>query len=249
MTAVRAIGLRAGSAWAVLLMSLAPAHDVAAQPPVTDRVGTPAPGITLTVGIEPDFVLTLSYLDELSGGKGFGARIKLPTTVVRNAAWRLDLLSTQALGGDADWAVPVTTAVYVAHNRNRAGELLGFGIELRAAPGRYWRRGSVALDLGGQATLLTRIRHSDASRAAFDDRYPGGSGDPSSGVTGPVDGWYSSTAIRWRLGLSGSRTVASRTLVQAAAGALFASQRQGVLLGFDLGQLPFYAEAGVRRGW
>jgi hypothetical protein len=64
-----------------------------------------------------------------------------------------------------------------------------------------------------------------------------------------VDGWYGRTAERWRLGLAGSRSVRSGTALQLAAGALLASQRQGVVLGFDLAQIPFYAEVGVRRGW
>ena len=211
--------------------------------------------LTIGVGVEPAVVLTLGYLHAVgrarrgaADGTRVGVRLKLPTTALRNEAWRVDLLGTTAPGGARGWAAPVTGAVYAAHDRNRAGSMLGFGTELRIAPGRYGSRGALALDVGWQATLRTRVRHSAATRATFDERYPDGVG-PAGGIDGPADGWYGHTASRWRLGLAGSRAAGERAVLQLAVGALVAPQRQGVLLGFDLGQIPFYTEAGVRLGW
>jgi hypothetical protein len=246
-------------ALAVLVVIAASSRLAAAQAPTLVRPadGTPpARGVyTISVGVEPAVVLTLGYLHRVGhlprgsgGGTRVGVRLKLPTTALGNEAWRLDLLGTGTPGGARDWAAPVTGALYAAHNRNRAGTMLGFGTEVRVAPGRYGPRGGLALDLGWQATLRTQVRHSAESRATFDDRYPEG-GDRASASTGPVDGWYGRTASRWRLGLAGSRAAGGSVLFQFAVGALVAPQRQGVVLGFDLGQLPFYAEAGAKLGW
>jgi hypothetical protein len=245
-------------ALAALSTAVIGAGTAAAQAPTALRRpdGATRGMLTIGVGVEPALVFTIGYLHPVGrASRGavtdprIGVRLELPTTVLRNAAWRLDLLGTATAGRGRGWSVPATGAVYVAHGRNRAGSMLGLGTELRAAPGRYGPNGAIALDLGWQATLLTYVRHSDASRATFGDRYGAGR-DGASGVTGPVDGWYSLTSSRWRLGLAGSRAASPSSVLQFATGALVvAPQRQGVMLGFDLGQLPFYAEAGVSVGW
>jgi hypothetical protein len=241
---------------AVLAAVAAASRPAFAQAPTAIHpTGTARGAFTVGVGVEPAVVLTLGYLRRVGpaprgGGDGtrVGVRLKLPTTALRNEAWRLDLLGTASPGSGRGWAAPVIGVVYAVHDRNRAGAMLGFGTELRVAPGRYGSHGAVALDLGWQATLRTRVRHSTASRATFDDRYPVGV-DSASGIAGPVDGWYGHTASRWRLGVAASRGAGESAVFQFAAGALVAPQRQGVLLGFDLGQLPFYTEAGVRLAW
>lgn len=256
--------MRRGGAWlATLALAIAAPGAVMAQSPgAVIAPGTAPPaGEVFTVGVvlDPGPAVTLGYLHRVGGAPGaagdrgrsgtyVGARLKLPTTVWRNEAWRLDLSSATTIGGAHPWAVPVSGAVYLAHGRNRAGTMLGVGTELRAAPGRYGLHGSLALDLGWQVAWRTRIHHSAESRDAFGERYPDDGGE-SAGVAGPRDGWYGWTANRWRLGVAGSRAVGSRTVLQFAAGALVARQRQGVVLGFDLAQLPFYLELGAVRDW
>jgi hypothetical protein len=241
----------------VLAAVTATAHAALAQAPtlIHPAGGAARGAVSVGVSVEPAVVLTVGYLRRVGPAPGggrdgtrVGVRLKLPTTALRNEAWRLDLLGTASRGGGRGWAAPVTGALYAVHDRNRAGAMLGFGTELRVAPGRYGARGALALDLGWQATLRTRVRHSPASRATFDDRYPHGA-DPAAGLAGPIDGWYGHTASRWRLGLAATRAARERAVLQFAVGALVAPQRQGVVLGFDLGQLPFYTEAGVRLAW
>lgn len=103
----------------------------------------------------------------------------------------------------------------------------------------------MALDLGWQGTLLTHIRHSAATRATFEDRYP----DEREGAQGPHDGWYGATAHRFRFGLAGMRALSDASTLRIALGSLFALQKQGVLFGFDLGQVPVYLETTLCVGW
>ena len=118
-------------------------------------------------------------------------------------------------------------------------------LELRASPGYHVGRWNAALDLGWQATLLTHIRHSAEARATFEDRYPIG----LAGSTGPVDGWYGSTARRVRIGIKGTRALRPGMSLQVAAGSLFALQKHGILFSFDLGQVPSYLETTLHAAW
>ncbi|MCI0696209.1 hypothetical protein L0337_29930 [candidate division KSB1 bacterium] len=237
---------------AQLLSLLLSAHTVQAQ---SRRVGiTPFAAsrhsIILEVALEPELVVSLDYIYGLGAldrrnGISVGAGVKVPTTVISNDAWRLHLFTSTHWGSRDHWGANLTALGYLSHNRNRAGEIHGFGIELRAAPGFYGSRRTTALDLGWQGTLLSHIRHSAETRATFEDRYPPGVNGPA----GPKDGWYGSTAHRFRIGLLGAHKLADRMALQVALGSLFARQKQGVFLGFDFAQIPVYLETSLRFGW
>ncbi len=51
-------------------------------------------------------------------------------------------------------------------------------------PSHYGAHWTTGLDLGWQSTLLTHIRHGEATKETFRDRYP------QVDYSGPVDGWY-----------------------------------------------------------
>jgi hypothetical protein len=202
------------------------------------------------VALEPEPVVSLDYIFGLGAldrrhGLSVGAGVKLPTTVISNDAWRVHLITSAHWKSRDHWGATLTALGYLSHNRNRAGEIHGLGIELRAAPGFYGSRWTTALDLGWQGTLLSHIQHSAETRATFEDRYRPG----VNGFAGPKDGWYGSTAHRFRIGLSGARKLADHTALQVALGSLFALQKQGVFFGFDFAQIPVYLETSLRVGW
>ncbi len=202
-------------------------------------------------GLEPEIVLSAGYLRSLSrAGPGpqlaAGAGIKIaPLALGAHGTWRANGLFA------ADWRTrrgfgsAASAAVYLVHDVNDAGELHGFGLELRAAPGYRSARWLASLDLGWQGTLLTHFRHSDLASRTFGDRYSPG----VDGVAGPRDGWYSSTAHRFRLGLRAAYDVNERVSFSLGLGSLVSYQRQGILFSFDLAQIPFYLESGLRLAW
>jgi hypothetical protein len=120
----------------------------------------------------------------------------------------------------------------------------GLGLELRATPSRYGSRGTAGLELGWQSALLTHIRHGEATRETFRNRYPG-----QDEYDGPADGWYGATAHRFRMGLVGVRRLGNHLVLQGAAGTIFSLQRQGIAFGFSHAQVPVYAEALLRVDW
>jgi hypothetical protein len=206
--------------------------------------------IIVKLALEPELVVSLDYIRRLGApdrrnGISVGAGVKVPTTLISNDAWRMHLLTSTHWGPRDHWGANLTALGFLSHNRNRAGEIHGFGIELRAAPGYYGSRWIAALDLGWQGTLLSHIQHSAETRATFEDRYPPG----VNGLAGPKDGWYGSTAHRFRIGLAGAHKLADHTALQVALGSLFARQKQGVFLGFDFAQIPVYLETSLCVGW
>ncbi len=202
-------------------------------------------------GFEPELFLSIGYLHSLSSrGPGprlwAGAGLKAaPLALFRHGAWRLDGLMAADWRAATGFGVAATGAIYTAHDRNDTGELYGLGMEVRAVPGYGGARWQAGLDLGWQGTLLTHVRSSDLVSRTFGDRYPPGAG----GIAGPHDGWYGSTAHRFRLGLRAAWAVNDRLAFSLGLGALAAYQRQGVLVSFDLAQIPFYVDSGVRIGW
>jgi len=237
---------------AVAGVGVGSAPALRAQPALSAAEGRQA--VTVGVAIEPALVLTLGYSRRAGrGGRGpaVGGGLTLPTTAFSHGAWRADLLVTHDRPGRGAWRTPVAAAGYLVRNRNTAGTMLGVGAEVRAAPGRYGRRGGIGVDLGWQVTAATRVQHTALARAAFDDRYPAGTPAP---MSGPRDGWYRLPAQRYRVGLAGQRTLGRResrgpATLWAAGGATFVRQRQGVLVAFDLAQVPVYAETGLRVAW
>ncbi len=234
---------------ALLSALLLAALGAGAQAPLPPDADASRHRVTLAVALEPALVFALDYtyappLPDPRFGLQVGGGFKAPVTIFSNGAWRAHLIGAGSWRAADGWGGALTSLWYLAHNRNRAGDLLGLGVEVRAAPGRFGPRWAAALDLGWQATLLTRIRPSAEARAAFGERYPPG----VTGVEGPLDGWLGPTAQRFRLGLAGGYRFSDRAALQLALGSLFALQRQGVLFGFDLAQVPFYLETSLRLG-
>lgn len=97
------------------------------------------------------------------------------------------------------------------------------------------------IDVGWKYTALTHIKHSEETKDTFNDRYPAG----ENGIDGPWDGWYRSTASRFRLGFAGSRKFGELWRIQIGIGTLLSVQRQGILLGFSHAQVPLYLESTV----
>ena len=206
--------------------------------------------VVVGLALEPELLVRLGYATRVGAvaaaeGMWMGGEVVLPPYLVRRGAGRVNLSATGLWRSASRWGTTLSAQLYAARARNRAGTLNGMGVEVRAAPGVYGARGSLAADVGWQETFFTHVRHGEAAREAFRERYP--QGDVPSG--GPRDGWYGHTARRFRVGVAGSRVLAGRTDLRLALGALFVQQNQGVLLGFDLGQIPFYAETALRTGW
>lgn len=223
-----------------------------AQPAIVPPSHVPSEPIVLVgIGLEPAVVASVRYLHYLAGSDrragGFvGGGVSVPTTVFSRGAWRADLMAAAFRVRPDGWAVSGQAATFVARNSNEAGRMLGVGVAVRGTAGKRGSRSYWGLDLGWQGTLATHIRHSATARATFTGRYP-------PGVTGdslPRDGWYRLPAQRYRAGvLLGRRIGGHGGGIQLAVGATFVPQKQGQLIAFDLGQLPFYLEPVVRLPW
>lgn len=124
--------------------------------------------------------------------------------------------------------------------RNPRFDLVGLRLGLDVAPGWYAPRWSVACVFGYAPTVATHVHHREASRRAFEDRYP----DGSTGE-GPKDGWYRAPAHEVRVGVEAGGLIATRLSLLGAAG--FQSPVGGLgLVSFpDVGRLPFFMTLGV----
>lgn len=231
---------------AVLAALVACAAPAGAQPAPPLRDWTSRHLIGLSMSLEPHWTVSLRYGYRLStAGSGpevrIGGGVQIPPLIAGRGIGKAFVGSSVVWGGDR-WGAVVDVDAFVARTENRGGSMEGFGVELRAAPGAHRARWSAALDVGWQGTLLTRIRHSEATREAFEDRYPSGEGEYEQ----PFDGWYRSTAHRFRAGVTVTRTLADGTVLQLAVGSIFNIQDDGIRLSFDLAQVPAYLEAAVQ---
>lgn len=206
--------------------------------------------ITLSVGLEPELTASLQYMHRWQTTERtafrLGTVLKVPPYRIREGSVRLSMLTATDWKFAGRWQATLVLLPYYVRNQNRAGTMDGYGLEVRLLPthrGRHWTNG---LDLGWQTTLLTHIRHAEAAQHTFEDRYPIGT---AGGMGGPADGWYSTTAQRFRLGFVGRGRMSERVGWQIGFGSQFVVQRQAILLSFAHGQVPFYAETGISLGW
>lgn len=203
------------------------------------------------IGLEPELTTTVGYTRRLVDGPPFeldvGGGLKVAPAILLGAqAVRAQAIATVVWRSPMGLGAEITALPYFLHTAGRASTADGVGLELRAAPGYLARRWSLTLDLGYQATLLAYLRHTALIEDAYGDRYPAGT---DGAFTAPVDGWYGLTAQRLRMGLRGGVRFGDHVDVRLALGSLFSVQRQGVFFGFNMGQVPLYAEAGVAIGW
>lgn len=226
-------------------------HAGHAEGQAVDTASPPTPpyGLFVQVGFEPQLAVALGYIRRLVGedpasGIGVGAGLKVPPYRLGRGSGRVNLIAAGHWMPEGRWGGVATSQAYLARGTNRAGTIHGIGLELRAAPGYYGTHWNAAADLGWQATLLAHVRHSSDAKGMFDERYPGGDGE----FTRPTDGWYGSTAHRFRIGLTGARTLSDERRLTFAIGSMFSIQSQGILLGFAHGQVPAYLETSLHFG-
>lgn len=205
--------------------------------------------LMVEAALEPELVVSVRYLRRLagggsSGGLHAGVGLKLPVYLMGRGSGRVDLLARGRWVGGTGLGVTTTSSVYLARSDNRSGTMHGLGVEVRAAPGYHGELWSVSADLGWQGTLLTHIRHSELVGETFEERHPG-----AESMDGPVDGWYGSTAHRFRIGVAGARRLTDAFSLRLAAGTLFSRQRQGLFVSFAHGQVPAYLEVSARTAW
>jgi hypothetical protein len=222
---------------------------VLAAPRVTEAQLVPAPSVrspSVIAGasFEPEPVVSTAYLQPLPIARehaslAAGAGAKLPPLSIARGDFRVQLLVAGGYQSAGGWGGACQALPYLARAGNDAGTLYGLGFELRCQPS-YSRGGWVAgLDLGWQETLGTHVQNSDLARRTFDDRYLPG----VTGISGPEDGWYRFTSVRFRAGLAASRRFGGWSGA-VALGTLFTLQDQGVYLPL----LPFYIELSARYG-
>ncbi|HEX7123747.1 MAG TPA: hypothetical protein VF178_15325 [Gemmatimonadaceae bacterium] len=251
ITAVRITTRRLGSLGVVMTLAMV-VRSAGAQPAIVPPWRAPSePIVMVGIGLEPAVVVTARYLHYLAGSDehtgGFvGGGLSVPTTVFSRGAWRADLLAAAFRVRPDGWAVGGQAATFVARNSNEAGRMVGVGVAVRATAGKRGSQSYWGIDLGWQGTLATHIRHSPFARATFADRYPPG----VAGDSLPRDGWYRLPAQRYRAGVLLARRIGEHGGgIQLALGTTFVPQKQGQLIAFDLGQLPFYLEPVVRVPW
>lgn len=238
-----------GTVCAWLCLLLPPA--VLAQDAQRSVAQPPRDALELSVGAEPHLTSTLAYthgFDAPSSRAGLrlGAGVQVaPLALVPHGAWRVHAIATGSWRFSRRWGATLHALPFLVHDASEALEAYGLGLELRGAVQRSGPLWGYGLDLGWQGTFRSHVEHRGFSRSTFEGRYP----DGVQGTGAPRDGWYAGTAQRYRLGFTGARALGGLWALQLAAGALFNAQHQGVLLSFDLGQIPVYAELGVRLGW
>ncbi len=147
----------------------------------------------------------------------------------------------------ARWRVPVwrqlslapRASVGLVSARNSRIDAVALRLPLALSVAWWAETWFVGTVLGYAPTLATHVRHRAASKAAFEDRYPGG------GEAGPRHGWYRARSHVLRAGLEGGGLIRGRVSLFGGAG--FGSPVGGLtLVSFpDVGRLPFFVHAGV----
>jgi hypothetical protein len=195
--------------------------------------------VSMTIALEPELTTILSYQYHVDRQNIVGVSVKKALLI--SGSHRLNLTYGRVINVSSEHQVLLWALPYMAYNKNRAGTMTGLGMELRGSWIKTSGRWSRGLDLGYQATLFNHIKHSEITRETFKDRY--------AGEAGPVDGWYFSTAHRFRLGFLMAHTIKNKMIVQFNLGTLFNYQKQGLLLSFPHGQVPIYFETSLLYAW
>lgn len=192
--------------------------------------------IFLQIGFEPELVTTLGYSRKISDAKSkirLGGSIKLAPLILRNKAYKLNLFTSLNYKiSDKGYAL-VSPQIYYAHQSDRAGTISGLGFELNLNPywyGRKWTRG---IELGWQHTAFAYIKHSAITRATFDDRYT------ITNTMYPRDGWYNSTANRFKIGFTGVKKISESLALQISIGGLAVLQNKKYCLAFHMHRFHF----------
>jgi hypothetical protein len=137
----------------------------------------------------------------------------------------------------------VNPQIYYAHQSDRAGTISGLGFELNFNPYWYGKKWTKGFELVWQHTAFAYIKHSAITRATFDDRYT------TINTKYPKDGWYASTANRFKIGFTSAKKISKNLALQISVGGLAILQKQKILLGFSHAQVPFYLNGMLRYYW
>lgn len=204
----------------------------------------------ITTGLEPLWVSTLGYTHMIGKETDnvkmhIGSSVKVAPLIALRHAWRINFITAADWKWSKNWRTTLVSEIYLAQQQNRAGVMNGIGIEFRAMPSFYGKRWSKGLDIGWQYTALAHIRHSSETHITFNDRYL----ENENGIDGSKDGWYGSTANRFRLGYVSTRELGSNLSLTVAGGVLISLQNQGILMGFSHAQFPFYLQSGLIYRW
>jgi hypothetical protein len=146
--------------------------------------------------------------------------------------------------------VGLRTAVY--GSMRTASDATGRKVGLRLTPeltvGYFARNWSAAAVGNMTTTFATHMRHSEAVRDLFRDRYPEGQA-PGDGADGPHDGWYALTAQQFRAGATGGVRLSDSVGLYALAGYVFTPQVGVIDVNPPVGPLPFHAQLGGVVRW
>jgi len=230
----------------VLCMGITLAAPRVAPAQLVPAPMTRSPSLIAGAALEPEPVASAAYLHPVpvEGGRtalAVGAGTKLPLLSIARGDFRVQLLAAASYQSPRGLGAACQALPYLARAENDAGAFFGLGVELRCQPSYFRGSWIVGLDLGWQETLTTNIQNSDLARRTFDDRYPPG----VIGSSGPEDGWYRFTSVRFRAGLATSHRFDGSWSGAAALGTLFTLQDQGVYLPL----IPFYLELSARCGF
>ncbi|HEU4578966.1 MAG TPA: hypothetical protein VFS67_11965 [Polyangiaceae bacterium] len=203
-----------------------------------------------TLALEPELTLSAALLfplrlDSPRAVLSLGAGVKWAVLLPTRGDLQLSLGAAGSYLVARDWGAACAASALATRAQNEAATFYGLGLELRCQPGYFHGAWSVGLDLGLQSALSTHVEHSATARSTFEERYPPG----VTGITGPRDGWYRFTATRFRVGVASSHRWGDHWSGVLALGSLFARQDQGLLLAFNLAQLPIYLELGAGYAW
>ncbi len=198
----------------------------------------------VSIGLEPELVSSIGYIHVVGHTKMStkfyaGASLKFDPLLIKNGAWRGNLITAVDYRISDKWGMRPILNIYLAHDHNRAAIMNGLGFELRSAFMRYEKKWSKGVDVGWQYTALTHIKNSTATKDTYNDRYPSNEGN----IKGPTDGWYAGTSSRFRLGFVSSVKLGKQTRLQLGAGGLINIQKQGIIVGFSHAQVPVYVES------
>lgn len=205
--------------------------------------------IFLNVSLEPELVATIGYRYKVGSWKNdtnvyLGGSIKFAPLIISNGAWRSNFTQGLDIKVSENWIGVFSNDIYLAHNKNRAGTMDGLGFDLRGSLNHHSGKWSKGIELGWQYTAFTHIIHSDEVKATFQEIYP----DPS--ITGgPIDGWYSSTASRFRIGFLAGKRLNNHMTFQLGIGSILSVQKQGILVSFAHGQVPLYFNTQLNYMW
>jgi hypothetical protein len=226
----------------IVIVSMSFAHSQGVLPYVNDNFSGQ---IFLKIGLEPELVTTIGYIKPIKKDKEntlytIGGAIKIAPLIVNHKAFKCNLFVTRDFTLNEKWHIQASPQIFYVQNTDRAATYQGIGFEAGSTVyhlGKKWTHG---FDLALQNTTFTHIKLSKKAKETFDERYLSSNGQQ------PVDGWYESTATRFKIGYSTARQFNEHLGLQLSVGSSFIRQKQGILFGFAHAQLPFYFESALR---